>query len=55
MSFLMLGSVVAAPLSLAIAGVAVDVNATALFLGAGVLVLVTALVGLASGMPRRMV
>ena len=35
MSFLMLGSVVAAPLSLALAAVIVDTNATALFLAAG--------------------
>ena len=35
MSFLMLGSVVAAPLSLAIAAVIVDTHATALFLAAG--------------------
>ena len=55
MSFLMLGSVVAAPLSLAISGAAVDVNATALYLGAGALVVASALVGLASGMPKRMV
>jgi len=55
MSFLMLGSVVAAPLSLAIAGVAVDVNATALFVAAGCLVVATALAGWATGFQRGMV
>jgi hypothetical protein len=55
MSFLMLGSVVGAPLSLAVAGAAVDINATALFLTAGVLVVATAAAGLVSGLPRRMV
>lgn len=54
MSFLMLGSVVGAPVSLAIAGVLVDLDATALFLGAGALIVVTAMAGLASGLPRRM-
>ena len=42
MSFLMLGSVVGAPLSLAVAGAAIDVDATALFLAAGVLIVATA-------------
>ncbi len=55
MSFLMLGSVVGAPLSLAIAGVVVDIEATALFIGAGGLVIATALAGLATSLPRRMV
>jgi predicted MFS family arabinose efflux permease len=55
MSFLMLGSVVAAPLSLAVAGAVVDLEATALFVGAGVLVIVTALAGFATSLPRRMV
>jgi len=55
MSFLMLGSVVAAPLSLAIAGAVVDIDATALFLGAGGLILATALVGRISGFERGMV
>ena len=55
MSFLMLGSVVGAPVSLAIAGAVVDVQATALFLGAGILVVATALVGIATSLPRRMV
>ena len=54
MSFLMLGSVVAAPLSLAIAAVIVDTNATALFLAAGLLVVASAAVALASGLHRRM-
>ena len=40
MSFLMLGSVVAAPLSLAVAAVVVDSHATAMFLAAGLLVVV---------------
>ena len=55
MSFLMLGSVVGAPVSLAIAGAVVDVQATALFVGAGILVVATALVGIATSLPRRMV
>ncbi len=55
MSFLMLGSVVAAPLSLALAAVVVDSHATALFLGAGLLMVGAGLVGIASGLPRRMV
>jgi len=55
MSFLMLGSVVAAPLSLAIAAVIVDTNATALFLAAGLLLIASAAVALASGLHRRMV
>jgi hypothetical protein len=55
MSFLMLGSVVGAPLSLAIAGAVVDVDATALFVGAGVMVLATAIAGFATSLPRRMV
>ena len=54
MSFLMLGSVVAAPLSLAIAALIVDANATALFLAAGFLVIASAAVALASGLQRRM-
>jgi len=55
MSFLMLGSVVGAPLSLAVAGAVVDINATALFVGAGALVMATALAGFATSLPRRMV
>ncbi|MFL5647433.1 MAG: MFS transporter, partial [Chloroflexota bacterium] len=55
MSFLMLGSVVAAPLSLAIAAIVVDTNATALFLAAGALVIASAAIALANGLQRRMV
>lgn len=55
MSFLMLGSVVAAPLSLALAAVIIDAHATALFVAAGLLVVVSGAIGLASGLPRRMV
>lgn len=55
MSFLMLGSVVGAPLSLAIAGAVVDVEATALFVGAGLLIVATAMAGFATSLPRRMV
>lgn len=54
MSFLMLGSVVGAPLSLAIAGAVIDIDASALFLAAGGLIVATALAGLGSGLPRRM-
>jgi Major Facilitator Superfamily len=54
MSFLMLGSVVAAPLSLVIASVVVDAYATAMFILAGLLVIVAGLVGIASGLPSRM-
>jgi MFS family permease len=54
MSFMMLGSVVAAPLSLALAGALTDTQATAMFVAAGALVVVTALLGIASGLPRRM-
>jgi hypothetical protein len=55
MSFLMLGGVVGAPVSLAVAGAAIDLNATGLFLGAGGLVVATAMAALATGLPRRMV
>ena len=55
MSFLMLGSVVGAPLSLAVAGAVVDINATALFIGAGGLIVATVLAGLAARVHRRMV
>ncbi len=55
MSFLMLGSVVGAPLSLAISGAVIDLDATALFLAAGGLIEATALAGLAGGLHRRMV
>ncbi len=54
MSFLMLGSVVAAPLSLALAAVIVDTHATALFLAAGALVIVSGAVALTNGLQRRM-
>lgn len=55
MSFLMLGGVVGAPVSLAVAGAVIDLNATALFLAAGGLVVATAMAGLVTGLPRRMV
>jgi MFS family permease len=55
MSFLMLGSAVALPLSLAVAGAVVDVYATAMFLLAGLLVIGAGALGIASGLPRRMV
>ena len=54
MSFLMLGSVVAAPLSLALAGLLVDASATAMFVLAGGLVLAVCVAGWASGLARRM-
>jgi MFS family permease len=54
MSFLMLGSVVAAPLSLVIASLVVDTNATAMFILAGLLVIGAGMVGIASGLPSRM-
>ena len=54
MSFLMLGSVVAAPLSLAAAGLLVDANATAMFLAAGGLVVAVCVAGLATGLQHRM-
>jgi MFS family permease len=54
MSFLMLGSVIAAPLSLAVAGVLVDANATAMFLAAGGLVVAVSVAGLATGLQHRM-
>lgn len=54
MSFLMLGSVVAAPLSLVIASAAVDAYATPLYVVSGALVLVAGAIGLASGLPRAM-
>ena len=55
MSFLMLGSVVAAPLSLALAAVIIDTNATALFLASAGLVIASAAIALANGLQRRMV
>jgi hypothetical protein len=42
-------------LSLAAAGAVVDIDATALFVGAGVMLLATALAGFATSLPRRMV
>src|SRR6185295_6304969 len=54
MSFLMLGSVVAAPLSIALAALAVDTAASAMFIAAGALVVVSGLIAIASGLPRRM-
>jgi hypothetical protein len=54
MSFLMLGSVVAAPLSLALAGVLVDANANAMFLAAGGLIVGVSAAGLLTGLQRRM-
>jgi MFS family permease len=54
MSFLMLGSVVAAPLSLAVAGLLIDVSATAMFVLAGGLVLAVCVAGMAGGLTRRM-
>jgi predicted MFS family arabinose efflux permease len=54
MSFLMLGSVVAAPLSIALAALVVDTNAGAMFVIAGALVVVSGLIAIASGLPRRM-
>jgi predicted MFS family arabinose efflux permease len=54
MSFLMLGSVVAAPLSIALAALVVDTGAAAMFVVAGALVVISALVAMASGLPRRM-
>jgi MFS family permease len=55
MSFLMLGSVVAAPLSLALAAVVVDTDATALFVAAGLLLVVSGAIAIASGLQRKMV
>ena len=54
MSFLMLGSVVAAPLSIALAALVVDTAASAMFIAAGALVVVSGLIAIASGLPRRM-
>jgi len=53
-SFMMLGSVVSAPLSIALAAFAVDTYATAMFLVAGALVVVSGIVAIASGLPRRL-
>ena len=54
MSFLMLGSVVAAPLSLALAAVLVDTYASAMFAAAGALIVGTGLFAIATGLPQRM-
>ena len=54
MSFMMLGSVVAAPLSIAIAALVVDSQASAMFVAAGALIVVSGLIAAASGLPRRM-
>ncbi|MEA2620663.1 MAG: hypothetical protein QOC97_1436, partial [Chloroflexota bacterium] len=53
-SFMMLGSVVSAPLSIALAAFAVDTHATATFLVAGALVVVSGLLAIVSGLPRRL-
>jgi hypothetical protein len=53
MSFLMLGAVVAAPLSIALAALVVDTDAGAMFVIAGALVVVSGLIAIASGLPRR--
>jgi MFS family permease len=53
-SIMMLGSVVSAPLSIALAAFVVDSYATAMFLVAGALVVASGLVAIASGLPRRM-
>ncbi len=55
MSFLMLGSAIAAPLSLALSGVVVDSHATALFGAAGLLLVASGVIAYASGLPRQMV
>ncbi len=54
MSFLMLGSVVAAPLSLALAAILVDTQTSAMFVAAGALVVVTGLFAIATGLPGRL-
>ena len=54
MSFLMLGSVIAAPLSLVIASAVVDTYASELFVLAGGLIVATGLYGLATGVAKRM-
>ncbi len=55
MSFLMLGSVVAAPLSIALAAIVVDTEASAMFRAPGAIVVVSGLIAIASGLTRRMV
>ncbi len=55
MSLVMLGSVGLGPISLALAGVVVDLGAVPLLFGiAGAIVVATALVGIASGVPAQM-
>jgi len=54
MSFLMLGGVIAAPLSLVIASAVVDTYATELFVLAGALVVGAGLYGFLSGVAKRM-
>jgi Transmembrane secretion effector len=54
MSLVMLMSLGISPISIAIAGALIDINATALFVGSGVLILVTAGLGLAVGLPQLM-
>ena len=55
MSFMMLGSVVAAPISLALAAIVVDTHAGPMFVAAGLLVVGAGIVAFASGLQRRMV
>ncbi len=55
MSLVMMGGVVMSPLSLALAGVLVDLGAaTPMYIGAGVLVIVTTLAAIAWGVPQQM-
>ncbi len=55
MSLVMLGSVGLAPLSLALAGVVIDLGAvTLMFSGAGGIIVAAVMVGLFSGVPSRM-
>ena len=55
MSLVMMGGVVMSPLSLALAGILVDLGAaTPMYFGAGVLVIVTTLAAIAWGVPQQM-
>lgn len=55
MSLVMMGGVVMSPLSLALAGVLVDLGAaTPMYVGAGILVIVTTLAAIAWGVPQQM-
>ncbi len=55
MSLAMMGGVIMSPLSLALAGVLVDVDAaTPMYLVAGALVVVTAVAGIVWGVPEQM-